>query len=191
MTEGGLAETLGAKLSGMATSKRIPGFVQRVRQTYEAAGLNRHEVARELGAAYSTLMNWEKGTSVPDTIRVVALAKLGGVRVGWLLEGEGPMFVGQKVDAQDDEVYPSLAEFLAELPNLKERITDDERVWLLSQRFHDQMGDAGNMLWWNGQLNSYRALRRGLEPEPPNPMLPSPKRRGVPMKLLPRNTRRS
>ena len=189
MTEGGLSASLGAKLTGMATSKRIPGFALRVRQTYDAAGLNRHQVAGELKAAYSTLIAWEKGTSVPDTVRVVALAKLGGVRVGWLLEGEGPMFVGQANDAPDAEVYPSLAQFLADLPR-DDRVTDDERVWLLSQRFQDQMGDAGSSIWWLSQLRAYRALRRGLEPEPPAPRLPSATRR-APTQLPSRGAKRS
>lgn len=183
MGVGRRAVATGAKLDGMTSSEtsneKIPGLGRRVVETYTAAGHTRHSASIELGVAYSTLAKWEKGESAPDIANAVALADFGGVRLEWLLRGNGPMFVDPEREPAAP-VYPSLEQFIA-----SETLREEERRWLSSQRFDPRLGDIGNQLWWYSQMRSYRALRKGVSVEPV--ALPAGGR-GSPPRRLPEKT---
>lgn len=103
MSRDGTALATAGRLKRMASSKEIPGLGERVRAAYVAAGLNRHSAALQLGVAYSSLNNWENGRSVPDTASLVPMAKTFGVRVEWLLTGEGPQFLDDSRNVAGNE----------------------------------------------------------------------------------------
>jgi phage repressor protein C with HTH and peptisase S24 domain len=52
---------------------------------------SREKAAKRLGIHANTLFKYEAGTRVPDADFVLAACSTYGVRLAWLMEGEGPM----------------------------------------------------------------------------------------------------
>ena len=63
---------------------------QRIAQKRDRLGMSQEALAERLGVSRQAVSKWESGASVPDTENVVALSRLFGVSVGWLLGVEEP-----------------------------------------------------------------------------------------------------
>lgn len=71
-----------AKPAGMQALERG----KRIKLSREAAGLSMREVATYFGVAVSTVMRWDMGVD-PGCDRMAEIARLCGVRAGWLTFG--------------------------------------------------------------------------------------------------------
>ncbi|MBI4321869.1 MAG: helix-turn-helix transcriptional regulator [Chloroflexi bacterium] len=70
---------------------------QRLKEARDQAGLTQEGVADRLGVTWQTVWYWEAGRSRPSTDRLVALARLYGVTMDWLL--------GMEHLPQPDDMY--------------------------------------------------------------------------------------
>src|ERR1700759_1081794 len=80
-------ETLQRTARVVGAEKRA--FVQRL-QTILLHWPSADRLARAMGVSPSAFRKWLKGEAEPSRERLVALARVSGVGVAWLAEGEGP-----------------------------------------------------------------------------------------------------
>lgn len=62
-------------------------ITQRLSDRRRSAGLSQEELADRLGVSRQAVSNWERGLSSPDTENLLALARVYGTSVDWLLTG--------------------------------------------------------------------------------------------------------
>lgn len=82
---------------------------QRIATAYRAAGMNRSQLAKAIGAGYSNVWRWETGEAAPSIESLALVAKATGTTIDWLQRGE---------DAdrpEEPEPCPEFARWLAEL----------------------------------------------------------------------------
>lgn len=66
-----------------------PAHGNRIRELREAAGLTQVDIAYHLRCNQSTVHRWEAGLGEIPDVRKLALARLFGVSVDWLMGWEG------------------------------------------------------------------------------------------------------
>lgn len=98
---------------------------ERIRAAYLAKGMNRSQLQRALGVAYTTILKWERGVSVPTLENLDALSVVVGVPAS-VLRGE--------VDEVRETEYAAWADFVKTAPDM----TRNERATLQSIRFEGQ-----------------------------------------------------
>lgn len=76
---------------GMTTD--LTTLAARTRFARKNAGLTQEDLAKKLGVSQGTITHIESGRN-KETIHIIALARLLGVRAEWLATGEGDMFDG-------------------------------------------------------------------------------------------------
>lgn len=72
----------------MHTENTLAGRLKAARITI---GATQAELARQLGLTTTTVWRWEKGLSEPDIDTSIHVASLAGLKLEWLLTGEGPL----------------------------------------------------------------------------------------------------
>jgi len=70
-------------------------IMTRIRLFRESIGVNQTTFANEIGIPRTTLINYEKGVSIPVDL-LLKLKKKYGLNIDWLLTGEGEMFLPGK-----------------------------------------------------------------------------------------------
>jgi phage repressor protein C with HTH and peptisase S24 domain len=73
-----------------------PAFVSRL-QTILAHWPSADRLARAMGVSPSAFRKWLKGEAEPSRERLVALARVAGVSIAWLAQGEGPLPVFEAI----------------------------------------------------------------------------------------------
>ena len=58
---------------------------QRTAQKRKELGLSQEALGEHLGVSRQSIYKWESGTALPEIEKLIALSKLFGVSVGWLL----------------------------------------------------------------------------------------------------------
>ena len=58
---------------------------QRTAQKRKELGLSQEALGEQLGVSRQSIYKWESGTALPEIEKLIALSKLFGVSVGWLL----------------------------------------------------------------------------------------------------------
>lgn len=94
------AYSCGYTLAGMNT------IGDRVRIARKDNGMTQGQLAAAVGIAQPTLSNLEKGKHA-ETVKIVEIAKILGVRPEWLSSGVGPMRADDAVPAFDQNVVPA------------------------------------------------------------------------------------
>lgn len=89
----------------------------RTRHARKNAGLTQEDLARKLGLSQGTITHIESGRN-KETIHIIALAKLLGVRAEWLATGEGDMVDGWPFKAINKAEFEKLP------PDVREDISD-------------------------------------------------------------------
>lgn len=59
-------------------------FAKRLRELRLDAGLSARQVGAGIGVAHSTIVRWEQGSGMPDTLDLIALAKFFNVSTDYL-----------------------------------------------------------------------------------------------------------
>lgn len=72
----------------------------RLAQLRKEKGLSQEELANRIGVSRQAISKWENGESSPDTDNLVALAKVYGVTIDELINGEEAKPEPEKVDAE-------------------------------------------------------------------------------------------
>lgn len=75
------------RITGMSNGSS--GLGKRIAEVLRAAGSNPHKASIELGISRSTLTNWLKEVSTPDTKNLRAFAEKYGANFDWLTTGRG------------------------------------------------------------------------------------------------------
>ena len=58
---------------------------QRISEKRKELGLSQESLGEKLGVSRQSIYKWESDTSLPDVDKLIALSRLFGVSVGWLL----------------------------------------------------------------------------------------------------------
>ncbi|MBQ8801164.1 MAG: helix-turn-helix transcriptional regulator, partial [Clostridium sp.] len=58
---------------------------QRISEKRKELGLSQEALGEKLGVSRQSIYKWESDTSLPDVDKLIALSRLFGVSVGWLL----------------------------------------------------------------------------------------------------------
>lgn len=120
----------------MTSSSGEPTFGERLYSAMEQAGLNNRDVASEVGVSDKTIGRYLNRSEPPSLDRkktektVKALAELLGVRLNWLLSGEGPV----RRDTTDED--SSLREQSSQVPNSLHEVPVVEVVTGADQKLH-------------------------------------------------------
>ncbi|MEM9189923.1 MAG: helix-turn-helix transcriptional regulator [Myxococcota bacterium] len=117
---------------------------ERIRHAREQLGINRNQMARELGTSWQHVQRWETGRTAPSTDSLAKIAALLNVTVGHLL-GHGETTVGPSTGLQ---------EFLATFAPAD--LTEAEERWLRTAPV--ESGSPGMY------VDILHALRNGARP---------------------------
>ncbi len=104
------------------------GFSERLHQAMDHVGLDRfkrtRKVADDLGISTSPVSKWFNGHTVPTFKRTKQLCETYNIRVGFLIDGTGPIEANQEAsDLNTDLLMQCIVEAEKRLPNLtKEKL---------------------------------------------------------------------
>lgn len=102
---------------------------QRIAQKRKELGLSQEALGERLGVSRQAIYKWESSAAVPEIDKLVALSKLFGVSVGWLLgveeDAAPPENSGELTEVQLRMVEEIVDRYIAALPRPKPR-----RRWL-------------------------------------------------------------
>ncbi len=132
------------KLEPTVDTARTVG--ERIRALYLAKGLNRSQLQRAIGCAYTTILAWEEDRYVPDRDHLAALSVVLGVPASVVL-GEG--------EPVTEAQYEAWATCLATA--LGEGMNKSERIALGSMRFAD--GETPTVEVYSALLWALRGAR--------------------------------
>jgi SOS-response transcriptional repressor LexA/DNA-binding XRE family transcriptional regulator len=105
-------------------------FSIRLRQLREILGLRRTEFAFKLGVPRTSLINYEKGTSLPVDFLILLKEKFN-VNIDWFLTGNGEIFLS-KNDKKQPEKHPLIRDLEAMMAQNLENI--EKRLVILETR---------------------------------------------------------
>ena len=99
---------------------------QRIAQKRKEQGLSQEALGDQLGGSRQSIYKWESGSALPEVEKLIALSKLFGVSVGWLLgveEDAAPEAApsGELTEAQLKMVEEIVDRYIAALPRPKPR----------------------------------------------------------------------
>lgn len=105
---------------------------QRVGQKRKELGLSQEALGEQLGVSRQSIYKWESDSALPEIDKLIALSRLFGVSVGWLLGVEEPPQddeadaepapeAGELTEAQLRMVEEIVARYTAALPKAKRR----------------------------------------------------------------------
>ena len=63
---------------------------QRIAQQRKEHGLSQEALGEALGVSRQSVYKWESGSTLPEIDKLIALSRLYGVTIGWLLGVEEP-----------------------------------------------------------------------------------------------------
>lgn len=79
---------------------------QRVAQKRKELGLSQEALGDQLGVSRQSIYKWESDTTLPEIDKLIALSRLFGVSVGWLLGVEEPQMDGAENAGADPGSVP-------------------------------------------------------------------------------------
>ena len=105
---------------------------QRVGQKRKELGLSQEALGEQLGVSRQSIYKWESDSALPEIDKLIALSRLFGVSVGWLLgveeppqddgaDAESAPEAGELTEAQLRMVEEIVARYTAALPKAKRR----------------------------------------------------------------------
>ncbi|MCI6055161.1 helix-turn-helix domain-containing protein [Dysosmobacter sp.] len=105
---------------------------QRVGQKRKELGLSQEALGEQLGVSRQSIYKWESDSALPEIDKLIALSRLFGVSVGWLLgveeppqddgaDAESDPEAGELTEAQLRMVEEIVARYTAALPKAKRR----------------------------------------------------------------------
>ena len=98
---------------------------QRIAQKRKEQGLSQEALGDQLGVSRQSIYKWESGSALPEVEKLIALSKLFGVSVGWLLgveEDAAPEHSsGELTETQLKMVEEIADRYIAALPKAKPR----------------------------------------------------------------------
>lgn len=175
----------------MAQAKKITepkNFADRLRSAIFYSTSNKSDVARDVGVHPVTMSRWLKDR-VPDAVTAMRLATRLGVRLNWLLTGDGPMtdnghpIVRDATKAQgqeDEEEVETLPSFEGLTPHEATQCHEllklrDEIEWRLDALVTNSGEQSRDRL--HRRLDEYSETCSSLSPKTSKALLDEMKRR--------------
>ena len=88
---------------------------QRIAALRKERRLSQEELGAQVGVSRQAIYKWESDASLPDIDKLIALSKLFGVSVGWLLGVEEPAAQTQEAPEQTDELTEQQLKMVEEI----------------------------------------------------------------------------
>lgn len=80
------------------------GFPERLQSIIEERQISKYKIAKAIDISASTVSNYLKGKTKPDSTKLTVLSKLLGVNKEWLQTGEGSKYT----EVETDSVYTKI-----------------------------------------------------------------------------------
>lgn len=139
--------------------KKTEGIGTRIRDIRKRAGLTQGVLGERLGVTASSVSSYESGEYTPSPDCLVAIAKIGGVSLDWLLTGQGEIRTGvinetlesyapTKIDEESEEWRRSRAlpsEFEMNILDMLRSIGTKERrriVRFIQNAYQDEIDES-------------------------------------------------
>lgn len=105
------------------------GFPERLQSIIEEQGISKYRIAKAIDISASTVSNYIKGKTKPDSTKLTVLSKLLGVNKSWLQTGEGTKYIVEEPEAVYQQVPAEINErqMIQKLLNLLDRQYDSLR----------------------------------------------------------------
>ncbi|WP_295583369.1 helix-turn-helix domain-containing protein [uncultured Oscillibacter sp.] len=136
---------------------------QRIAQKRKELGLSQEALGDRLEVSRQSIYKWESGVAVPEVEKLIALSRLFGVSVGWLLGVESPAApaAGELTEAQTRMVEELARRYAAALPKPRRSAWDKWSVRLLFALCGLMLvllyGISGNMRRLDGRYDTLQA----------------------------------
>ena len=72
------------------------GFPERLQSIIEEQRISKYKIAKAIDISASTVSNYIKGKTKPDSTTLTVLCKLLGVNKAWLQTGDGPKYITEE-----------------------------------------------------------------------------------------------
>ena len=72
------------------------GFPERLQSIIEEQRISKYKIAKAIDISASTVSNYIKGKTKPDSTKLTVLCKLLGVNKAWLQTGDGPKYITEE-----------------------------------------------------------------------------------------------
>lgn len=105
------------------------GFPERLQSIIEEQGISKYRIAKAIDISASTVSNYIKGKTKPDSTKLAVLSKLLGVNKNWLQTGEGTKYIVEEPEIAYRQASAEINErqMIQKLLNLLDRQYDSLR----------------------------------------------------------------
>lgn len=105
------------------------GFPERLQSIIEEQGISKYKIAKAIDISASTVANYIKGKTKPDSTKLTVLSKMLGVNKGWLQTGEGAKYLIEEPEINYKTTYSGMndKEMIEKLLNILDRQCDSMR----------------------------------------------------------------
>lgn len=105
------------------------GFPERLQSIIEEQGISKYRIAKAIDISASTVANYIKGKTKPDSTKLAVLSKLLGVNKNWLQTGEGTKYIVEESEVAYRQASAEINErqMIQKLLNLLDRQYDSLR----------------------------------------------------------------
>lgn len=122
-----------------ARSHQGEELLRRIRLRFEQLGITKNELARRIGAAGPTVIEWFTQGALPDGEKLARLPEALEVNGHWLLTGDGPMLPPGAGSGASDQAFrlgaqAVTAEVRRFVSDLEQRYTEKEESEAATQR---------------------------------------------------------
>jgi len=81
------------------------GFPERLQSIIEERQISKYKIAKAIDISASTVSNYLKGKTKPDSTKLTVLSKLLGVNKEWLQTGEGSKYTTVETDTSYTQIF--------------------------------------------------------------------------------------
>ena len=81
------------------------GFPERLQSIIEERQISKYKIAKAIDISASTVSNYLKGKTKPDSTKLTVLSKLLGVNKEWLQTGEGSKYTEMETDGVYTKIF--------------------------------------------------------------------------------------
>lgn len=125
------------------------GFPERLQSIIEERQMSKYKIAKAIDISASTISNYIRGKTKPDSTKLSVLSNLLGVNKEWLQTGEGTKYTTEEVSPYEKFLYdPDNKQINEKLILILDRLTEsmrerDQQISMLINKISTPVTDKG------------------------------------------------